>query len=312
MNPISGGNLALVCGWPPLSAGSWLLSYSLSSCNHDDLLTSSLFFLTTEHIYVDVDFLPLVPQPYKIYSCEGLEPTDTDATGTTYGGWRLEVTVDPRDTQKHEALKKGGKVIRPAIEPFKFLSWIRNGNIVLQMPLLSWQDRGNDDHLLRERYSSLPGFDCYMNGRDAFRKKFIADNGVHKYQSATKNVVFHLMSSQKPSQLFDLKAEDIKINAGKPDGHMAVQFHSYFEEEEFESVRETKTDTGMDTEEKITVLESTRYIRLSYYCADLGIALKRAGEDAFKEDTTVADELAAAMQADLKFGGGGRRVKKKC
>lgn len=282
------------------------------------ILTSPLSWQTTaylshlsEHIDVDVDCLELVPPPYKIYKTGELEPTESDGLGTEYYGYRAEISCDPRELQSHDVLKNSsGQVIRPRIEAFKFASWIRKGVIVVKVPLLSWADRGNDDHILRKKYENQNWFKSYMAGRDDLRKKVIADYGEKNYQSAHKHVHFHLYSSQNPNRLFDLNTNDIKLNQGKEDDHMKLHYHSYLiEGDEYEYERTTiDQDTSMEIVETVEYREVTDNIRLSFYVADLAIRAKRSGEESFNIDSAV-DELTKAMEEDAQIGG--KRRKKK-
>jgi hypothetical protein len=269
-----------------------------------------------ENITVDVDHLEYVPSPFKIYKASDLVPTDEDALGTTYYGWRLEVSVDPRELKKNPEVRstKNNNIIRPAVEPFRFQAWIRNNCIVVKVPLLWWQDRGNDDHLLRTKYESQPWFESYMSGRDEFRKGVIEKYGKDNanYQKAFKHVIFHFTSSERPQRKFELVASDIKMNEGKEPTHLKLHYQSYVVEGEEIEVEVTTKDsaTGMEVDMTVPGIEVTSFSLVNFYVADIGIPVKRSGEDTFKANQIVDDELAAAMAADANIRGG-RRVKKK-
>ena len=81
---------------------------------------------------------------------------------------------DHRELLRHPELKNNNNdVIRPAIEPFQYQVWLRAGDIVAKVPFQSWEDRGNDEHLLHAKCSSLASFKTYMDGHDAHQKSLI-------------------------------------------------------------------------------------------------------------------------------------------
>ena len=273
-----------------------------------------------EHIYVDVDCLENTPAPYKFYEADNLEAADPDKFGTSYTGYRLEMTIDQREIKKHEELKNDeGKVIRPVIPAFKYECFIREDDIVLKVPFQAWEDRGNDDHLLREKYQDTdPGFKQYMDGRDAYRKKLIERFGADKYQSAHKNVVFHFHSSEDPNRRFEFSTSDLKVNENKEENHMKIQLKLYeVEGDEYEETRlvQNEDDTGMDTDqtktESVTVYETAKHCRLFFYVADLAMNVKRSGPDEFKNKPSEDDEFAAAMMADAQISSSTKRRKKR-
>ena len=244
-----------------------------------------------------------------------MEPSNPDLHGTTYSGWNLEITVDIRELQRHEAIRRNvdgrSVVVRPAVDPFKFEAWVRENKIVAKVPLLGWADRGNDDWALRDKYGDKASHKHYMDGHDEFRKAFIEDYGESKYQAAFKHVHFHFTSSKGGTSHFvKLSAGDLALNKGKEENKLKLHITSYdLEGETWEDTRDIVNDDGMTQNDvDVTCVEFFSFKRINFYVADLAVKVKRQGEDRFKTDA-VDDELAAALAADANLEGRRKRAK---
>ena len=150
-----------------------------------------------------------------------------------------------------------------------------------------------------------------MAGHDEFRKKMIDQCGENNYQKAHKHVHLHFVSSESPNGgVFSLNAEEIKLNYGKEEKKLKMHLRSYNVEGESHEDLETQHDeNGMEVDKTVLVQEFSVMRRVNFFVADLAVAVKRQGEDRFKNDA-VDDELAAALAEDARIGGGRRRVKR--
>jgi len=213
-----------------------------------------------------------------------------------FKGWRVEVTTaleelkdvedvfDPYDTDK---------VLRPRVPQFQYKAFVRNNTIMLEMPYVSWEERGNDDYRIRQIYQ--PEIDkehvsTYLDSMDGYRKKIIKDFGVDDYQTAKKVVHIHLYSSEDPQREFDLVPDLIELNdKAKEKHHMRLHMMAYdLTGEEYEDEDEDDGEAMTDAAKtKTLVRETQNKVRLNYYVADRGFNVKHAGEDYFEKKEEV-------------------------
>ena len=158
----------------------------------------------------------------------------------------------------------------------------------MTVPLLDWVDRGNDDHLLRKKYGDKSWFDAHMDSLDDFRKKLIEDYGFADLQTAYKNVVFTLTSSEDPQRSFGLKGSLLKLNAGRDD--LLPRFSSHT----------TEVSRVENTDNMETTVTQANHIRMIFSVGDEMLGVKCRGQDAFADEEE--DGLAAMLDDDLNMG----------
>jgi hypothetical protein len=113
-------------------------------------LTLSHFLL--EYMLLDIKRPELCPYPFKLYSATDLEGMEEDEF---HDGFVLVMRAEAEDMAggEHSVVNvKDGNDAMKTVAPFKFRAWVLGDNeIRVAAPLLSWNDRGNYDNILKDQ-----------------------------------------------------------------------------------------------------------------------------------------------------------------
>ena len=166
-----------------------------------------------EEVVIDVDHLHLSPKPYRFVVGKDLLSSTHD---TFHQGYSLIVDdVDPRDLHGGhlDVLLDDAQALVP---PFDFKSWVDGNNKwCLQVPLMDWAARGNDDNMVRVKYGSDDAlYGPLIKGCEERRKELSLVNDGSRHDGIPKVVEFTFISSSNPRRVFTLDGDALALNSG--------------------------------------------------------------------------------------------------
>jgi hypothetical protein len=155
-------------------------------------LTLSHFLL--EYISLDITRPELCQYPFKLYSATDLEGMEQDEF---HDGFVLLMRADEQDMaggEHHVINAKDGSDTLKKVAPFKFRAWVLGDKeIRVAAPLLSWNDRGNEDQYLKiQNEDEKVIIAAVENGRNGYIKRV----GISQYEIKEKIYVLSLVETE--------------------------------------------------------------------------------------------------------------------
>lgn len=248
----------------------------------------------TETIQVDIDRLELTPGPFKIYKADGLLDVETDQQ--YHEGYIVSLGVDIRDVlgspKKTDA---NGNLVRKKIPPFPFKARVyRPDALLIETPLLSFSDRGNDDEDIR---AIMARDGVLLDALDDSRHAYIERHGSD-HQTAFKHYILEF------SHGVHLSSKCLKLHKGKKNGEMKLEAINLNidiskDGDVLPVKRVTVTDplTNQQKQQDCHVWVQNALPRLFWRVADDKKRIRKRGKTTFDDEDDEATEAAAALLA---------------